>query len=174
MSDSTLWVAAFTGGTAILASWVTGRGNRQAAREQAETVAAAQRRDRLRDVRRSAYLDLIQHTQSQREILWRIRDIVQRDDSEQRLVGLREQFRAAQHGYDTYLKLSRIVAVEGPPQVTARAEALRQALALARKDIKSLAGGNLAAMEQLEVHNREAHEALMSFVEEVRIALDRM
>lgn len=137
-------------------------------------AATTQRRDRLREIRRAAYLDLIQHTQSQREILWRIRDIMQLTDPEQRLAGLKEQFRAAQHGYDTFLRFSRVVAVEGPPQVTARAELLRQALARARKDIKSLAQGNLTAMQDLEVHNREAHEALMSFIEEVRIALDSM
>ncbi|WP_167499317.1 hypothetical protein [Streptomyces malaysiensis] len=32
MADNTFWIAALTGGTAVLASWVTSRGNTRAAR----------------------------------------------------------------------------------------------------------------------------------------------
>ncbi|MFF1675142.1 hypothetical protein ACFVYG_03735 [Streptomyces sp. NPDC058256] len=174
MSDSALWVAILTGGTAISASWVTSRGSRQAAREQAEIVATTQRRDRLREIRRTAYLDLIQHTQRQREILEKIREIVQFTDSEQRLGGLREQFRAAQHGYDEYLNLARVVEVEGPPQVIERAERLRKALSNARKAIKALAEERSESIQELERHNREAEGALLRFIDEVRAALDAM
>ncbi|GAA3358430.1 hypothetical protein GCM10017744_032980 [Streptomyces antimycoticus] len=64
MADSTFWIAALTGGTAVLASWVTSRGNTRAARIQADTAVLAQRAERLRDSRRSAYLDLIEQTHS--------------------------------------------------------------------------------------------------------------
>jgi hypothetical protein len=42
MADSALWVAVLTGGTAVVASWMTSRGNARAARVQAEAAAQAQ------------------------------------------------------------------------------------------------------------------------------------
>jgi hypothetical protein len=60
MGDGALWIAALTGGTAVLASWVTSRGNTRAARVQAEASAHAQHRIKARELRRTAYLELIE------------------------------------------------------------------------------------------------------------------
>lgn len=48
LTDIAVWVAALTGGTAVLASWVTNLGNVRAARVQAEASAQAQHRGRVR------------------------------------------------------------------------------------------------------------------------------
>jgi hypothetical protein len=49
MTDSAVWVAALTGGTAVLAGWVTSHGNARAARIQAEASARAQDHSRIRE-----------------------------------------------------------------------------------------------------------------------------
>lgn len=41
--DTTLWVAILTGGTAVLAGWVTSLGNTRAAKVQAEASTRVQR-----------------------------------------------------------------------------------------------------------------------------------
>ncbi|WP_171064704.1 hypothetical protein [Actinomadura soli] len=52
--DSSALVAIVTGGTAVLAGWVTSLGNARAARVQARTTAEAQHRAELRASRRAA------------------------------------------------------------------------------------------------------------------------
>lgn len=68
MPDNSLIVAALTSVTAItassLASWLTSRGNAHAARIQVNDTSAAQRREGIRQTRRAAYLDLIDHAQA--------------------------------------------------------------------------------------------------------------
>jgi hypothetical protein len=77
-------VAVLTGGTAILAGWVTSHGNARAAKIQAEASALAQHRIQLRDTRRSAYLALIEQGHRIGELYWRLGDIdVQVTDPDQ-------------------------------------------------------------------------------------------
>ena len=59
MADSALWVAVLTGGTAVVASWVTSRGNARAARVQADAAAQAQQHSQVRAARRTAYLEFV-------------------------------------------------------------------------------------------------------------------
>src|SRR5258708_16309300 len=52
------WFSIFgPGGTAVLASWVTSRGNARAAKIQAESSVLGERNSRAREIRRAAYLD---------------------------------------------------------------------------------------------------------------------
>ncbi len=55
LADSALWVAVLTGGTAVVASWVTSRGNARAARVQAEAAAQAQQHSQARAADCPAY-----------------------------------------------------------------------------------------------------------------------
>ncbi|MFF9119002.1 hypothetical protein ACF09Y_25990 [Streptomyces massasporeus] len=68
MADNTFWIAALTGGTAVVASWVTSRGNSRAARIQADAATASPRMQRLHEARRAAHLDLIQQGQRMAEL----------------------------------------------------------------------------------------------------------
>ncbi|MEW2574006.1 hypothetical protein [Streptomyces sp. NPDC047070] len=74
VGDSTVWVTVFTGGTAVLASWVTTLGNARAARVQAEVSIEGQRRDHVRSSRRNAYLDLMEQAHVIGELYWRVGD----------------------------------------------------------------------------------------------------
>ncbi|GAA0903820.1 hypothetical protein [Virgisporangium aurantiacum] len=54
-----LTTGVLTGVTALAASWLTSRGNVQAAQAQAEITAINHRQDRTRELRRAAYADFL-------------------------------------------------------------------------------------------------------------------
>src|SRR4051794_23100527 len=66
---------AITAFAALMASWLTGRATIRAAHLQVTANAETQRRDRTRELRRSAYVDLLTYIT---EIQWRARDVVRR------------------------------------------------------------------------------------------------
>ncbi|MEU5543797.1 hypothetical protein AB0G85_15565 [Streptomyces sioyaensis] len=130
MGDSTVWtlaIAAVTGGTAVLASWVTGRGSTQAARIQAETAARSQRAERLRESRRTAYLDLIEQTHHMGELFWEISAALRRPGSPDRTAALGELRERELAEYAKIRRCARVVELEGPPSAAAAALALQQA-----------------------------------------------
>ena len=148
MSNNTLWVALFTGGTAVLASWVTTLGNARSARVQAEASAHAQRHSHVREMRRAAYLDLMEQAHITGQLYWKVGDAFLRLPDEQDQLacvqGLRVELRAA---FDPLMRCTGIVGLEGPRLVAAAAEALREA---ARE-----ANGPLARVSRSEPGARE-------------------
>lgn len=130
MGDSTVWtlaIAAVTGGTAVLASWVTGRGSTRAARVQAEIAARAQRAERLRESRRTAYLDLIEQTHHMGELLWEISAALRLPGSPDRTAALGELREREVAEYARIRRCARVVELEGPLSAAAAALALQQA-----------------------------------------------
>ena len=94
MTDEALWVAVLTGGTAVLASWVTSLGNARAARIQAEASAQTQQQSRSRETRRTAYLEFIEQAHITGELYWRLGDVyAQLTDPDEQLVRI-QQLRA--------------------------------------------------------------------------------
>ncbi|MEX2984568.1 hypothetical protein [Streptomyces sp. C36] len=174
MADIELWIAGLTSGTAIIASWVTSRGHTRAARDRVRLEAAAQRDERRREIRRVAYLDLITHTQDQRKILWAIRDAHKSPVPEERATVLHEQLAAAREAYDTFVRLMQVVSLEGPSQVAECAESMRAPLALARREVQSLAEARSHSLQALEHLNLEIHTALLGFISEANKALNSM
>lgn len=125
----TLAIAAVTGGTAVLASWVTGRGSTQAARIQAEIAARSQRAERLRESRRTAYLDLIEQTHHMGELFWEISAALRLPGSPARTTALGELRERELAEYAKIRRCARVVELEGPPSAAAAALALQQATA---------------------------------------------
>lgn len=76
MADNAFWIASLTAGTAVLASWVTSRGTARAARIQADTTTSAQRVERLREARRTAYAEFIEQAQRLNDVHWKVSDVV--------------------------------------------------------------------------------------------------
>lgn len=130
MGDSTWWtlaIAAVTGGTAVLASWVTSRGSTQAARIQAEIAARSQRVERLRESRRTAYLDLIEQTHRMGELYWEISAALRLPGSDARTATLGELHDREVAEYAKIRRCARVVELEGPPSAAAAALALQKA-----------------------------------------------
>lgn len=122
MGDNTLWIAVITGATAILASWVTGRGSSRAALHQARTAAAAQQAERQRDARRSAYLALIEHMHTAGGLYrqWHTAAVGRTSDVQTtEFQGLRIQIRDNYHRQ--FLPALHTVRLEGPDAVWAAA-----------------------------------------------------
>ncbi|MGW9173858.1 hypothetical protein [Streptomyces decoyicus] len=130
MGDSAWWtlaIAAVTGGTAVLASWVTSRGSTRAARIQAETAARSQRAERLRESRRTAYLDLIEQTHRMGELFWEISATLRLPGSAARTTALGELRDREVAEYAKIRRCARVVELEGPASAAAAALALQKA-----------------------------------------------
>ncbi|WP_329217480.1 hypothetical protein OG352_15270 [Streptomyces sp. NBC_01485] len=93
MPDLGFLVAAVTGATAILASWVGNRGSTRAARIQAETARAAQQAENIRASRRSAYAQVVHKSHVVGDSFLGILPAVQLTDPEERTSALREVLR---------------------------------------------------------------------------------
>ncbi|MER6567143.1 hypothetical protein ABT288_13315 [Streptomyces sp. NPDC001093] len=131
MGDSAVWIAAFTGGTAVFASWVTNLGNVRAARVQAEASAQAQHRERVRELRRSAYLELMEQAHVIGELYRRVVEALnQITDPDQQLTRFEELRSELREAYDPLMHSVRVVVLEGPP---ATAEAAQTVLDTARE-----------------------------------------
>ncbi|PWI11441.1 hypothetical protein DIZ27_05190 [Streptomyces sp. NWU339] len=136
MGDSAVWVAAFTGGTAMFASWVTNLGNVRAARVQAEASAQAQHRGQVRELRRAAYLELMGHTHIVGELYRRVLDAFhQITDPDQQLTRFEELRSELREAYDPLMHSVRVVVLEGP---SATAEAAQAVLNAARETSRCL------------------------------------
>lgn len=154
--DSTVWVAVFTGATAVLAGWVTTQGNARAAKVQAEASARAQYRDRVREARRAAYLDVMEQAHITGELYWRVGDayvqLAAPDGRSARIQEVRGELRAA---YDPLMRSVRVVLLEGPAPAAAAAEAVQQAAREANRALWRITEGGQGARERFD----EAHEA---------------
>jgi hypothetical protein len=171
MADSALWVAVLTGGTAVLASWVTSRGNARAARVQAEATAQAQQHSQDRAARRTAYLEFIEQAHITGELHWRLGDIYAQltdpDDQHARLNQLRQQLRDA---FDPLMRCARTIMLEGPPQVADAAQAVRDAAAEANGALSTLSQGQDGATERFDQAHQAFRLELERFIEAARTA----
>ncbi|MGP3942335.1 MULTISPECIES: hypothetical protein [Streptomyces] len=174
MADSTFWIAALTGGTAVLASWVTSRGNTRAARIQADTAVLAQRAERLRDSRRSAYLDLIEQTHSIGELYWEIAAVQRAAEAGRRPALQDELDELAERERDEYGKLRRcvrVVELEGPAAAATAANALQKATGPFHRALGAMRSGEPEAPQRFHDAFRPFWQALTDFVEAAKTAL---
>jgi hypothetical protein len=172
MADSALWVAVLTGGTAVLASWVTSRGNARAAKVQAEASAQAQQHSRVREARRTAYLEFIEQAHITGELHWRLGDIYVQvadpDDQLARLNQLRDELRDA---FDPLMRCARTISLEGPAPVAEAAEAVRRAASDANGGLWMLSQGMDGATERFDQAHRVFRRELDRFIEAARTAM---
>ena len=116
MPDDSLLIAGLTGVTAIvassLASWLTSRGNAQAARIQVDATTAAQHRKGIRQERRVAYLDLIERAQAIDSALAGV------DDPS---IELENALAAHRERHEQLRRAATLVGLEGPSAVVVAA-----------------------------------------------------
>lgn len=173
MGDSTWWtlaIAAVTGGTAVLASWVTSRGSTRAARIQAEIAARSQRAERLRESRRTAYLDLIEQTHRMGELFWEISAALRLPDSDARTATLGELHDREVAEYLRIRRCARVVELEGPPPAAATAHALQKATGPFYAAFKAELAGDTGCRDDFDAAYRPFWRALEDFVDAARHA----
>jgi hypothetical protein len=168
-----VWVAGFTGGTAVLASWVTTLGNVRAVRVQAAASAQVQHRERVRELRRAAYLELMEQAHVIGELYRRVRgafhDIAEPDRQLTRFEELRAELRDA---YDPLMHGVRVVVLEGPRATAEAAQAVLDAAQQANRCLWRITSGDADARTRF-VDLQEAYlRRLGQFVEVARAAME--
>ncbi|MGC9472602.1 hypothetical protein ACP4I1_00370 [Streptomyces sp. WG4] len=168
--DSTLWVAVLTGGTAVLASWVTSRGTARAARIQAEASSRAQQIDRIRESRRAAYAGVIEHAHETAELHFRVKGVLAGPDEHliQHIERLRGELRVA---FDPLMRCIRLTVLEGPTRVTEAAEELSKSVIAANRALHPLVQSGEGAQSAYELAEAEFRRQLEAFTISAREAL---
>ncbi|MFJ6786791.1 hypothetical protein [Streptomyces angustmyceticus] len=173
MGDSTWWtlaIAAVTGGTAVLSSWVTSRGSARAARLQAEIGARSQRAERLRESRRTAYLDLIEQAHRMGELFWEISATLRTPDSASRSAALDELRDREVAEYARIRRCARVVELEGPSSAAAAALALQKATGPFYEALAGDPPGDADPRESFDAAYRPFWARLEDFVDAARAA----
>ncbi len=168
VGDSTVWtlaIAAVTGGTAVLASWVTSRGSTRAARIQAEIAARSQRAERLRESRRTAYLDLIEQTHRMGELFWEISTVLRLPRSGTRTSTLGELQDREVAEYAKIRRCARVVELEGPPAAAAAALTLQKATRPFYAALRADLTGDPEGHDAFDAAYRPFWKALEDFVD---------
>ncbi|MFF5012669.1 hypothetical protein [Streptomyces sp. NPDC001165] len=169
MDNSALWVALLTAVTAVVASWVTSRGNAQAARVQAQAAAEAASIAREREARRATQLDFIQQANEMGVLYRRIPKYLRVENEEARRASLAELRDQLRDSYGPFLRALAVVSLECHPEPIAAANAVHAAsgeaylrLTAVEEDIRAAEGFR---------HAVDAYQASIdSFIEAVRQA----
>ena len=172
MADGTLWVAVLTGGTAVLASWVTSRGNARAAKVQAEASVHAQWLDRVREIRRTAYLEFIEQAHITGELHYRVGDVyAQLTDPDAQLARIDELRSDLRDAFDPLQRCARIIVLEGPAPVAKAAEAVKGAASDTNSGLWAVSRGAAGASERFDDSHRIFRAQLERFIAAARTAL---
>ncbi|MEU9013431.1 hypothetical protein AB0D12_27455 [Streptomyces sp. NPDC048479] len=127
MDNGALWVALLTATTAVVASWVTSRGNAQAARIQAQAAAEAAHIAREREARRATQLDFIQQANEMGILYRRIPKYLKVENQGERLASLTELRDQLRDSYGPFLRSLAVVSLECRPEPIAAANAVHAA-----------------------------------------------
>ncbi|MEU1466353.1 hypothetical protein ABZ467_38310 [Streptomyces sp. NPDC005727] len=171
MADNTFWIAALTGGTAVLASWVTSRGNTGAARIQADAAMATQRIERLHEARRAAYLDLIHHGQRMADLYWKASEAHRPSDSDSRSAMLKDFRDRIRDTYGDLRRAVRVIELEGPDEAAAAAYAVKQATTDPYQALNSILAGTTGAEDRFDSCYDSYWAALSGFIDTAKSSL---
>ncbi|MGW2785956.1 hypothetical protein ACWC3X_32685 [Streptomyces populi] len=171
MADNTFWIAALTGGTAVLASWVTSRGDTRAARIQADAASTSQRIERLREARRAAYLDLIHHGQRMADLYWKVSEVHGSSDHEGRAAALDDFRNRIRDAYGDLRRSVRVIELEGPDAAAAAAYAVKQATTGPYQALNSIISRETDAEARFDACYDPYWAALTGFIDAAKKAL---
>ena len=178
MADSAFWIAALTAGTAVLASWVTSRGTARAARIQADTTASAQRVERLREARRTAYAEFMEQAQRLNDVHWKVSDVVRGAEGgglgPEQIEALRQLRERQRDEYATLRNLTWVVSLEGPDEVADLANTVRRATNPFHKAIEAMIEGDTGAVARFDACYAPFWQALRNFIKASRDTLHSM
>lgn len=168
-----MWVAVFTGGTAVFASWVTNLGNVRTARVQAEASAQAQHRGQVRGLRRAAYLELMGHAHIVGELYRRVLDtFYQSADPDQQLTRFEELRSELREAYDPLMHSVRVVVLEGPSATAEAAQAVLNAARETNRCLGHITCGDADARARFDEVQGTYLRCLGRFVDEARTAME--
>ena len=168
-----MWVAVLTGGTAVLAGWVTSHGNARAARIQAEASARAQDHSRIRELRRTAYLELIEQAHVTGELYWRLGDVyAQLTDPDAQLARIDRLRTDLRDAFDPLKRCVRVTILEGPASVVEAAEAIERTASKANGALWMISQNHPDARERFDEAHQAFRRQLDRFIEAARTAMN--
>jgi hypothetical protein len=172
MTDSAVWIAALTGGTAVFASWVTSRGNARAARVQSESSALADRHNRIRQSQRAAYLDFLEQAHATGELYYRLGDVyAQLTDPKEQMARIQKVRVELRDKFDPLMRSTRVVLLEGPAPVADTAEAVKQAVADTNTALWMISRNEPEAHERFDAAHHVFLSKVDEFIESARTAM---
>jgi hypothetical protein len=177
VADSAFWIASLTAGTAVLASWVTSRGTARAARIQAETTVGAQRVERLRQARRTAYAEFIEQAQRVNDVHWKVSDVVRGVEGGLGPEHVEELRRLRERQRDEYAALRNltwVVSLEGPDEVADLANTVRRSTSPFHKAIEAMIEGDAGAVARFDACYAPFWQVLRDFIKASRDTLHAM
>lgn len=174
MADSTLWIASLTAGTAVLASWVSGRATARAATIQAGVAADAQRGVRIRETRRAAYVSLIEQAHRMADLYWKVSDVHATSTHTTQIPALQEIRVSLREEYGKLRHLVWIVTLEGPDHVATAAEDLRLTTRPPFRALEASIAGNADAVREFDACYDPFWKSVLAFVAAARTAVHDM
>uniref|UniRef100_UPI002F90F748 hypothetical protein n=1 Tax=Streptomyces sp. NBC_01001 TaxID=2903713 RepID=UPI002F90F748 len=140
MANSGLWVGILTALTALGASYITARATSRAALAQARTTTTAQALREQRDRRRSTYREMMDCAHAFNEVTWQIDDVDAARDRETKDRLLARMYEGIGPAIGNMNKATHEVRLDGPAEVSAAAEQVRQMARRLQPLLKALIG----------------------------------
>ncbi|MFH8749714.1 hypothetical protein ACH4GK_25885 [Streptomyces rimosus] len=173
MANSGLWVGVLTALTALGASYITARATSRAALAQARTTTMAEALREQRDRRRSTYREMMHCAHAFSEVTWQIDDVDAARDrgSKDRL--LTEMYERIGPAIGNMNKATHEVRLDGPAEVSAAAEQVRQRARRVQPLLKALIGAeNPEPRNAYDAAYLEFRDAYVAFIGQARQALE--
>ena len=172
MADSGLLVGVLTAVTALAASYLTARGTSRAALGQARAAATAQALREERERRRATYRELIGRVHEFLEALWRVVEVDDLPDREARDALLRQIHAQAGAAMSRVTLATRDVLLDGPAELSAAAERLRELALDFQHGVLTLVGD--ASGERRAAHNAAYRRVRAEYLTFITLALDAL
>lgn len=171
MPDLGFLVAALTGATAILASWVGNRGSTRAAKIQAETARAAQQAENVRASRRSAYVQVVHKSHLVGDSFLGVLPAVELTDPAARTAALREVLRQHLRLHAEMTLAIHTANLEGPDEVSLAAARLEAASKDVYVAVEAMAKASAVYSPDYDTTYHAFWDALRGFIAAARASI---
>ncbi|KAA6224002.1 hypothetical protein CP973_20635 [Streptomyces albofaciens JCM 4342] len=173
MANSGLWIGVLTALTALGASYITARATSRAALTQARTTTMAEALREQRDRRRSTYREMMRCAHAFSEITWQIDDVDAARDRGSKDRILAEMYERIGPAIGNMNKATHEVRLDGPAEVSAAAERVRQMARRVQPLLKALIGAeNPERRHEYDAAYLEFRDAYITFIGQARQALE--
>ncbi|AEW98080.1 MULTISPECIES: vWA domain-containing protein [Streptomycetaceae] len=173
MANSGLWVGVLTALTALGASYITARATSRAALVQARTTATAQALREQRERRRATYREMMNRAHAFSEVTWEIDAVDAAPDRHTKDRLLTRMYERIGPAIGAMNRATHEVRLDGPAEVSAAAERVRQAARGVQPRLKALIGdGGPERRAEYDAAYVDFRDAFMAFVGLARQALE--
>lgn len=173
MADGGLWVGILTALTAPGAGFITARATLRAALARARTATRAEALREQRDRRRSAYRETVSCAHASSEVTWQIDDVDAAHDRTDRDRLLTRRYERTGPATGDMNRAMHVVRLDGPAEVSATADRVRDTARRVRPLLKALIGDD--APERRDAYDaayRDFREADVTFIGLARDVLE--